>query len=331
MVYKIRKIRGKDLYSVKNIESGKIHSVATTKSNAKKQVKLLLAIDHGFVPSSKDLEGAGWGQDMINNISSGLTNLFNRATTRRRRAQVGIEPINDNPNPMGPLFEPVNLTPEIDNSGMRVTPEELFGPRGRGRINPTVQTMVDYLKMLYPAKTLHSVATEILKLTGHKIGSGRRKIKGGKSMSASEIAKYVIGAIGVALAIAVAIFLLNQDKKEDELGSPIKIFNEIYNEPKTERKKIVSVFDNPNSEEYKQRELFKQQSQIPISIPPPREPKPAPKPAPKPIPKIPKGQYEQNKLEVQRTRERLLEIEKRNSKIKADADRAKLMHHLYNE
>ena len=154
MVYKIRKIRGKDLFSVKNIETGKIHAHATSKANAKKQVKLLQAIDHGFIPSSKDLEGGYLGETLVN--------LYNRVRGRRRNAVAPAPP--ENPNPIGPLFEPVNLTPEIDYRGSRVTPEELFGPRGRGRINPTVQTILIYLKSLYPHKTLMSVATEILKL-----------------------------------------------------------------------------------------------------------------------------------------------------------------------
>lgn len=134
MPYQIRKVRGKELFSVKNVETGKIHAHATTKANAKKQVKLLQAIDHGFVPqSSEDLEGGA-------------------------------------------------------------------------RLNPAVQSMITYLKSLYPHKTLMSVANEILKLTGQKMtGRGR------KSPTATEIAKYVIGAIGAALAIAMAIFLLSND------------------------------------------------------------------------------------------------------------------------
>jgi len=135
MVYQIRKVRGKELYSVKNAETGKVHSHETTKALAKKQVKLLQAIDHGFVPSG-NLEG--------------------------------------------------------------------------GRMNSTVQTMITYLKSLYPHKTLISVANEILKLTGHSM-SGR----GRKSIKASEIAKYVIATIGTALAIAVALFLLNREEEDD--------------------------------------------------------------------------------------------------------------------
>jgi hypothetical protein len=50
MPYIVRKIRNKNLYSVKNSETNKIHSYATTKSKAKNQIKLLRAIEHGFIP-----------------------------------------------------------------------------------------------------------------------------------------------------------------------------------------------------------------------------------------------------------------------------------------
>jgi hypothetical protein len=56
MVYIIRKLRNRNLYSVKNIETGQFHSKGTSKSNAIKQVHLLQAIDHGFKPT---MRGAG--------------------------------------------------------------------------------------------------------------------------------------------------------------------------------------------------------------------------------------------------------------------------------
>lgn len=40
-------------FQVINLDNGKIHSKHTTKSNAKKQVRLLYAIDHGFVPRGR--------------------------------------------------------------------------------------------------------------------------------------------------------------------------------------------------------------------------------------------------------------------------------------
>lgn len=41
MPYVIRKIRNKELYSVKNLLTGVVHSYGTTKNKALKQVKLL--------------------------------------------------------------------------------------------------------------------------------------------------------------------------------------------------------------------------------------------------------------------------------------------------
>lgn len=45
MPYKIRKLRNKDLYQVKNSKTGEIHSKHSTLANAKKQVALLYKID----------------------------------------------------------------------------------------------------------------------------------------------------------------------------------------------------------------------------------------------------------------------------------------------
>jgi hypothetical protein len=50
MPYQIRKIKNHNLYSVKNINTGVIHSKETTKKKAEAQVKLLNAIDNGFKP-----------------------------------------------------------------------------------------------------------------------------------------------------------------------------------------------------------------------------------------------------------------------------------------
>lgn len=44
-MWKIRKLRNKDLYQVKNIKTGQIHSKHTSLENAKKQVRLLYRID----------------------------------------------------------------------------------------------------------------------------------------------------------------------------------------------------------------------------------------------------------------------------------------------
>lgn len=45
MPYVIKKIRNKDLYSVKNAVTGKIHSYGTTLERAQAQVRLLNSID----------------------------------------------------------------------------------------------------------------------------------------------------------------------------------------------------------------------------------------------------------------------------------------------
>jgi len=45
MVYKIRKLRNKDLYQVKNAKTNQIHSKHSTLQDAKKQVRLLYMID----------------------------------------------------------------------------------------------------------------------------------------------------------------------------------------------------------------------------------------------------------------------------------------------
>jgi hypothetical protein len=99
--------------------------------------------------------------------------------------------------------------------------------QGGARLNPAVQTMITYLKSLYPHKTLVSVANEILKLTGHQMTG-----KGRKSTSAYTIAKYVIGAIGTALAIAVAVFLLSD---EDKSISQSNIHPSLLNKPDPEQ------------------------------------------------------------------------------------------------
>lgn len=41
MTFKIRKLRNKDLYQVKNVKTGQIHSKHSTLSDAKQQVRLL--------------------------------------------------------------------------------------------------------------------------------------------------------------------------------------------------------------------------------------------------------------------------------------------------
>lgn len=275
MPYKIRKLRNQDLYSVKNVETGKIHAHATTKANAKKQVKLLQAIDHGFVPSlasgedtkgikedleGEDLEGGYLGETLVN--------LYNRI--RGRSNAVAPAP-SDNINPMGPLApvnrngnqivpDPVSFTPNDLPIGIfnrnQVVPYteqqiyDAFGiPRtsGSGRMNPVIQSMLTYLQSLYPKKTLISVANEILKITGHKMtGRGR------KSPTVTEIAKYVITAIGSALAIALAIFLINAEIEEEKVYQKSLIKIEEDRQRERERKRMVEEDKKPKSKPFGQ-------------------------------------------------------------------------------
>ncbi len=46
MPYTIRKVKNRNCYSVKNKKSKKIRSKCTSKTNAKKQVKLLYALEN---------------------------------------------------------------------------------------------------------------------------------------------------------------------------------------------------------------------------------------------------------------------------------------------
>jgi hypothetical protein len=56
MPYNIRKIRGKNLYSVKNSQTGAVHSYGTTLANAKKQVRLLYSLE-GKGLNTDDVKG----------------------------------------------------------------------------------------------------------------------------------------------------------------------------------------------------------------------------------------------------------------------------------
>lgn len=132
--FSIRKIKNKDLYSVKNAITGAVHSHHATKANATKQIRLLQAIDHGFIPK-----------------------------------------------------------------------------KGGARVDPKVKMMYDYLSSLYPQKTLLSVAKEIIKIKNSKEG---KKLSGGSR--AGDIARYVISAIGIALAFLLALFIQSMSKTEQQ-------------------------------------------------------------------------------------------------------------------
>lgn len=49
-MYVKRKLPRKNAYQVKNVDTGLVHSRATTKRKAESQIRLLNAIDHGFKP-----------------------------------------------------------------------------------------------------------------------------------------------------------------------------------------------------------------------------------------------------------------------------------------
>ena len=46
MPFQLRKIKNKNLYSVKNILTGEYHSYGSSKKNAKKQIKLLYMLEN---------------------------------------------------------------------------------------------------------------------------------------------------------------------------------------------------------------------------------------------------------------------------------------------
>lgn len=52
MPYKIRKLPNKNLYRLSNVDTGYIYAKSTTLEKAKSQMRLLNAIDHGYIPSN---------------------------------------------------------------------------------------------------------------------------------------------------------------------------------------------------------------------------------------------------------------------------------------
>lgn len=46
MPYRIRKVRNKDCYSVKNLKTNKLSSKCTTRKKANKQIRLLYSLDY---------------------------------------------------------------------------------------------------------------------------------------------------------------------------------------------------------------------------------------------------------------------------------------------
>jgi len=58
MPYATRKVRGKDCYKVYNKKSKRVYSRCATKDNAKKQIRLLSAIENNknFVPNKNTMK-----------------------------------------------------------------------------------------------------------------------------------------------------------------------------------------------------------------------------------------------------------------------------------
>lgn len=54
MPYKIRKLPNKDLYRVYNTKTKEIKAKGTTLEKARKMIRLLNAVEHGFVPNKKN-------------------------------------------------------------------------------------------------------------------------------------------------------------------------------------------------------------------------------------------------------------------------------------
>ncbi len=50
MPYTLRKLPRQNKWKVTNKKTGKVHARGTTLTNARRQIRLLNAIDHGFVP-----------------------------------------------------------------------------------------------------------------------------------------------------------------------------------------------------------------------------------------------------------------------------------------
>ena len=70
MPYKMRKIRGKDLYKVWNSETGDVKSAGSTKKDAKAQMRLLRDLEGGALPADKvkKLIDNSYTNEMIDNI-----------------------------------------------------------------------------------------------------------------------------------------------------------------------------------------------------------------------------------------------------------------------
>lgn len=60
MPYKIRKLPNKDLYRVYNTQTGHVHAKGTTLEKAKRMIRLLNAVDHGWKPAKRPEFWPSW-------------------------------------------------------------------------------------------------------------------------------------------------------------------------------------------------------------------------------------------------------------------------------
>jgi hypothetical protein len=58
MPLKVKKIRNQPRFKVVNQNTGRVHAYASTRENATRQVRLLNAIEHGFIPRGRPLTRA---------------------------------------------------------------------------------------------------------------------------------------------------------------------------------------------------------------------------------------------------------------------------------
>ena len=85
MPFTIRKIRGKDLYTVKNSKTGAVHSYGSTLANAKKQVRLLYSLE-GKGLNTEDVKGfidESYNKDSTKNV--GDFELDRELSTRKAK------------------------------------------------------------------------------------------------------------------------------------------------------------------------------------------------------------------------------------------------------
>jgi hypothetical protein len=78
MPYLLRKVRNQEAYMVKNAHTGQVHSHHASRSNALKQIRLLHAIDHGFVPTAR--RGGARVNPKVKKMYDYLSSLYPKKT-----------------------------------------------------------------------------------------------------------------------------------------------------------------------------------------------------------------------------------------------------------